>query len=169
MNRIDIVGLTLAEIALVLLFSVLAVFAPAYQRSQRELRANNLTSATVRDYKEKLRAAEAETVNLKEELEKHRRDLRSVATPSCVEIDRAKDWLFTVTIRGADQYEIGGHELNLRELLDKYSAALELARKEACIHRIRLHYGTGVSGEDYDLALRRLEEYFYTRKLGPKR
>lgn len=168
MNRSDIVGLTLAEISLALLFSFILIFAPAYSRAQRELDSSRANKATAEDLQKKLAAADAENARLHEELENSRHNLRSVVTPSCVEINKATDWLFAATIRGADSYYVSGQQYSLNDLLTKYASALTQAKRDACIQRIRIHYGVGVPLPDYDYALRRIEEHFYTLKLGPE-
>lgn len=161
MNRFDIVGLTLAEVSLVLLFSFIAIFIPAYSRARKEA-----AKADAGDVQKQLDAAKLDNARLQKELENSRRNLRSVVTPSCVEISKATDWLFAATVRGADNYEVLDQQYTLDGLLAKYAAALAQAKQDDCVHRIRIYYGAGVSGLDYDLAIRRLEEHFYTQKLG---
>ena len=161
MNRFDIVGLTLAEVSLVLLFSFIAIFVPAYSRARKVPDTGAL--------EKQLAAATAENVKLRRELdEASRRNLRSVVAPSCVEVGKATDWLFEAIIRGADDYEILGQQYTLGDLLAKYSSAQAQAKQDRCIHRIRVYYGMGVSVSDYDHALRRIEEDFYSQKLGPE-
>lgn len=168
MNRFDIVGLTLAEISLVLLFSFVAIFVPSYARARKELDSVRADKATTSDVKKQLLAANAENAQLQQELQNSRRNLRSVVTPSCVEISKATDWLFAAIVRGSDDYEVLGQQYTLNALLAKYSPALIEAKQDGCVHRIRIYYGQGVSGYDYDYSLRQIEEHFYTQKLGPE-
>lgn len=93
-------------------------------------------------------------------------DLRSKATPSCVEKNKASDWLFTAVIHGADQYSIEGRDYTFTELLRTYQAQNAQAKQDGCVHRVKVYYSSGISGSDYDYALRQIEEVFYTRKLG---
>ena len=165
MRREDIVGLTLAEIALTLLFFFLAVFAPTYARLNRKLKAINLID--VARLQTELKAAEAENETLKAELEKYRPNLRSAAVPSCAEINKA-DWLFTTIIRGSDTYDIDGVSYSIGNILATYSKELSDARQNGCRHRIKVYYGAGVSLDEYDSALRKIEVYFYDLKLGPE-
>jgi competence protein ComGC len=167
MNRFDIVGLTLAEISLVLLFSFIAIFVPSYARARKELDAKT-NKATNSDVEKQLIAAKAENTQLQQELQNSRRNLRSVVTPSCVEISKATDWLFTAVIRGSDDYEVQGQQYTLDALLAKYSPELVQAKQNSCVHRIRIYYGQDLSGLDYDYSLRRIEKHFYTQKLGPE-
>jgi hypothetical protein len=167
MNRFDIVGLTLAEISLVLLFSFVAIFVPSYARARKELDAQ-ANKATNSDIEKQLIAVNAENARLQQELQNSRKNLRSVVTPSCVEIGKATDWLFTAIIRGSDAYEVQGEQYTLDALLAKYSPALIQAKQNGCVHRVRIYYGQGLSGLDYDYSLRQIEEHFYTQKLGPE-
>ena len=172
MSRSDIVGLTLAEIALVLLFSFLALFVPAYARLNRTLtksgalnvaklqtEVNNATAANER--------LKAENERLKTQIDKSRPNLRSAAMPTCAELNNA-DWLFTAVIRGADAYEINGNRYSLSTLLQAYATELSEASKNGCRHRVKVYYGKDVSLPEYDYALRKIEQSFYDLKLGPE-
>lgn len=164
MSRSDIiVGLTLAEIALVLLFSFLALFIPAYSRLNRKVKLNG--SIDVAKLQTDLKNATAANDRLKAEIEKSRRNLRSAAVPSCAELNNA-DWLFTAVIRGSDAYEVNGNRYSLRTLLQTYAPELSEANKNGCRHRVKLYYGKDVSLPEYDSALRKVEQYFYDLKLG---
>jgi hypothetical protein len=163
MNRSDIVGYTLAEIALVLLFCIVAVFAPAYARLRKQANPKEKIAET----QQELSRANAENAQLRKELQDSRHNLRSVAMPSCAELNKSSDWLFTATIRGIDDYEIAGRSYRLADVLKNYSAPLDQARRDGCRHRIRVSYQAGLDANDYFQALTRIEETFYTLKLGP--
>ncbi len=163
MSRTDIVGLTLAEIALVVLFSFVAIFIPAYSRLSRKLRAYH--APDVATLQSALKTAADENEKLKAEIESSRRNLRSAAVPTCAELNKA-DWLFTAVIRGPDSYEADGVAYSLSELLRRYSSDLSEASEEGCRHRVKLYYGRQVNLADYDYALRRIEQHFYDLKLG---
>lgn len=164
MNRFDIVGLTLAEVSLVLLFSFIAVFLPAYGHIHEQLAART----TPGDLQKQLLAANASNTRLQQELENSRPNLRSAATPTCVEVGKATGWLFAATIRGADTYQVLDQPYTLDDLLHKYAPALAEAAQAGCRQRVKVYLGQGVSAVDYDDALRRLEESFYDTKLGPE-
>ncbi len=163
MNRTDIVGLTLAEIALVLLFSFLALFVPAYARLNHKLKRSGATDVV--RLQADLKNATAANAILKAEIEKSHRNLRSAAMPTCAELDKA-DWLFTVVIRGSDVYEVNGNKYSISMLLQTYTRELSEANKDGCRHRVKVYYGKDVSLPEYDYALRRIEQYFYDLKLG---
>jgi hypothetical protein len=163
MSRTDIVGLTLAEIAFVLLFSFLALFIPAYARLNHKLKAYG--AVDVAKLQTELRNATTENGNLKAEIDKSRRNLRSAAVPTCAELNKA-DWLFTAVVRGSDTYEVNGKKYSLNTLLQTYSEQMSEANKNGCKHRVKLYYGKEVSLAEYDYALRRIEQSFYDLKLG---
>jgi hypothetical protein len=163
-TRIDIVGLTLAEIALAMLFCFIAVFAPSYARATQEIKR--------RPEPKELAELKRKNEDLQREIEKLKgsiRDARSKQTPSCIELGKARGPLFTVTIRGGNEYEVEGSSLTLETLRASFSDALLDATRNKCVHSIRVNYGAEVSVQDYDLALRRIEQSFYTTKLGQRR
>jgi hypothetical protein len=171
MGRIDIVGLTLAEIALVLLFC-LATLIPGIRKTESGLidlgkQVQNLKKKAAQDA-QTIAHLRDENRELEGKFGASRPGLRSRATPSCSELGKAAGWLFAAVIRGRDSYEVNGDTMSLRDLLFANSEALKSAREGGCHHSIQLYYGAGVSGIDYDYALRRIEEYFYTKKMGPK-
>jgi hypothetical protein len=162
-NRTDIVGLTLAEIALVLLFSFVALFVPAYARLNHKLKQAGATDVV--RLQADLKNATAANETLKAEIEKSRKNLRSAAMPTCAELDKA-DWLFTVVIRGSDVYEVSGNRYAINDLLQTYSKEIAQANKDGCRHRVKVYYGKDISLPEYDYALRKIEQYFYDLKLG---
>lgn len=170
MIRNDVVGLTLAEIALVLLFGFLVLLLPSYARLSRELKTRS--APDLRALQMKLAEATAENERLKLENEQFRaemattrRHLRSEQIPSCAEINGA-DWLFTAVILGSDAYGVSGHQYTLQSLLQTYSGPLAEAQAEGCKQRVKVYYGKDVSLPEYYSALRQLEDYFYDKKLG---
>ena len=169
MNRTDIVGLVLAEIALVLLFSFLAVMVPAYASLKRTSAANPHPTIDTRALEAQLDKLLKENALLKSEIRADRPNLRSSALPSCAELhNNQSDWLFTAIIDGTDEFQIGAKEYSLNELLEAYANPLAQANKEGCIQRIKIFYRSGMSVSEYDAALRRIEEHFYALKLGPR-
>jgi hypothetical protein len=165
MNRSDIVGYTLAEIALALLFCIIAVFGPAYARLSKQ--PNSVPpKEKVAEIEQRLARAAAENAQLRKEIDDSRRNLRSVAMPSCAELNKSPDWLFTAIIRGPDTYEILGRPYTRADVLKNYSAQLDQAKRDGCRLRIRISYQPGLDTSDYVQGLRRIEENFYTLKLG---
>jgi hypothetical protein len=163
-SRSDIVGWTLAEISLALLFAFLVLLIPAYARLNRKL-----NDSSKPDVAAELKNVVAENKVLKAEIEKSRRNLRSVATPSCAELGKASDWLFTATIRGSDSYDVGANRYTLAGLAQAYSHDIAEATRNGCRLRVKLYYGAEVSAAEYDAALRKIEQRFYDLKLGSER
>ena len=166
-RQFDIVGLTLAEVALVLLFSFLVLFVPAYARLSRRVEQSGAGAVNVAKLQTDLKNALAENARLKAEIDKSRPNLRSAAMPTCAELNKA-DWLFTAVIRGADAYEVNDKTYSLGTLLQAYAPELSDASKNGCRHRVKLYYGKNVSLPEYDFALRKIEQSFYDLKLGPE-
>jgi hypothetical protein len=163
-SRSDIVvGLTLAEIALALLFSFLALFIPAYARLNRKLKL--YSAVDVYKLQNDLKSATVTNETLRAEIDKSRRNLRSAAIPACAELN-SSDWVFTAIIRGSDIYEVNGNKYSLNGILQTYATELSEAKKNGCRHRVKVYYDRNVSLLEYDSALRRVEQYFYDLKLG---
>lgn len=160
MNRFDLVGLTLAEVALVLLFFVIVVFVPRTQSNTQPGVSKEAFEALERENDE----LRADAAKLREELLKYRPNLKSQVTPSCVEVKKATGWLFNVTILGPDRYEVEGQSLTLGALMQKYGSAISQGKQDQCVHRIRVYAGN-VSLPAYDEALRKLEDVFYTLRV----
>lgn len=158
-------GLTLAEISLVLLFSFLVAFVPAYERLAKAVG----NPGDVAKLQKELDGVRAENNGLKDEIEKlkAKKNLRSAAVPSCAEVTQA-DWLFTAVVRGSDDYYVDGQQYSLESLLNKFSMQMSEADKNRCRHRIKLYYDKNISLKEYDYALRRIEQHFYDSKLGPE-
>src|ERR1700674_5775902 len=116
MSRTDIVGFTLAEIALVILFAVLVLFLPQGQTQENDAQALRQKVKSLEEsesvLKQRITSFEKEREELKQRFQSPRADLRSRAVPTCFEIDKT-DWLFSVTIRSNDVFEIAGKEMSL--------------------------------------------------------
>jgi hypothetical protein len=162
MNRFDIVGLSLAEIALVLVFVLLAVFAPAYSRVSREAHSKSHDVETLRAKVSELQKQVDENASLIKQFGAERPNLRSIATPSCFELNKTPSrWLGSVTVRGISRYEINGQQLSLSDLLIQFSDEIAQGKRDACRHSIKVSSGEGVSGVDYQSALMQLGQTFY--------
>ena len=164
--RIDIVGLSLAETALVLLFTV---FVGLLAGKTEE---NRLLNQASREHEELLRVQRDLTSERESKAELSRQvaamlpKLRSSAFPSCAEAGKSEGWLFAATVRGRNTYEIGGKLFTLTDLTSFYSKQLQEAYKSECRERVRLYVGDAVSGEEYEYAMRRVAQYFYVGYMG---
>lgn len=170
MFRMDIVGLTLAEVTLVLLFSLMAIFVPQQGAQENDAKVLQQKIKNLQQnesaLKQQVASLEREIQQLRKRFESPRPDLRSKATPTCFEIDRT-DWLFSVTIHGSDSFEIAGKMMTLDDILNTYKEQMRTAKTKGCIHRVQVFYGREISTAEYDTALRRLEGWFSTAKRGP--
>jgi hypothetical protein len=165
MTRIDVVGLTLAEIALALLFCVVAVFAPSYARLEKQLR-DRPDPNQLKALQNKILELQTDNDRLKRDLQAVKQGARSKQTPSCIEIGKAAGPLFTTTIRGEDRYDLDGASLTFQQIRVRFEEILSAAKSDECVQSIRVYYGPEVSVQEYDSALRRIEQLFYVTKLG---
>ena len=174
MNRFDVVALTLAEVALVTLFTVVAVTFPSYGRLRKEVRTLRESSHEAEGLRRDVRALmesssegerlRRENLDLRTLLQslQSEKSLRSQAMPSCVELHRAAGSLFGVTVAGKDQFVVGTRVLSRSALLREYAYELQKAERSGCRQRIDVFCRLGTTGPDYVSGLRALREYFYT-------
>jgi Tfp pilus assembly protein PilE len=166
--RTDLLGWTLAELALALLFAFFAAFVPSYvaevQRIKR-LEAEAKKAVTAADV-EKLRK---ENSDLRSGIEASRKDLKSKLTPPCAELDKNSTWLFTATVTSRDSFDIEGEAFTLDGIERKYAEQLKEAKRRGCIEKARIYIKAGMSAGDFDYAYKRLGSDFYLASLGEKR
>ena len=155
----DIVGYTLAEIALVLVFCVIAMDTHAVTGLKKQLRTaqDNLFAA------QRQLSAQAKLVSKRID---QPTKLRSSAPPSCFETGFDRNWLFTTTITGRDSFEIGSNVLTFDQLMARYANQIAASKANGCVPRIQVAFSPGIQVIDYDQALKRLEGQFYPRRLG---
>ena len=167
-GTVDIVGYTLAETALVLVFVLIVVYAPESRKVQK-LQGELQTTRHDLDAALEKQAREQEHPRPIQRKVIDRTALRSAAPPSCVETGVATGWLFTATVEGRDSYRINGVKLTFDELQQRYQTNVTEARDAGCFHRVKVYFTPSITSVEYDEALRKLEELFYTRKLGVER
>jgi hypothetical protein len=170
MRRIDVVGLSLAELSLALLFAFLAITLPNLERLKH---LEKVSRDRADDAERKLSDRKAPTLAAKAGMSvaKGAQDakLRSAARPSCIEMKVADGALLSVTINGVDEYAVEGlGSVSLIELTKQYSGALDEGLRLGCVHVAEVYLAPGISAVDYDSALRKIESYFYTRKRGSR-
>jgi len=158
-------GWTLAELALALLFALLAAFIPSYRAEVERVRRLEAAS------KNELSATDAEKIReeniaLRLEIESSRKNLKSKITPPCAELDKSSGWLFTATITSRNSFEIEGKTLALDGILKKYADQLADAKKRGCVQQVHIYFMSGISAGDFDYATKRLGAYFYPASLG---
>jgi hypothetical protein len=166
-RQTDLLGWTLAELALALLFALFAAFAPSYlaevkRIQQLQAAAKNSVS---RDEAEELRL---ENIALRLQLEASRKDLRSKITPPCSELDKDSGTLFTATVESRDFFEIEGKTMRLDQILRKYANQLADAKARGCVQQAHIYFDPTISATDFDYATKRLGMYFYLGSLGER-
>jgi hypothetical protein len=166
--RIDVLGLTLAETALVLLFAIFSALLASKAEENRALKRATGQQEQIAALQRDLNSERQSNSDLSRRMAALLPKLRSSAFPSCAETGKAQGWLFTATVRGRDAYEIDGDRLTLADLIKKYSEPLREASTAECRQRIRLYVSNEISGEEYEYAMRRVSQYFYVGYMGPR-
>ena len=168
-GRNDITGYTLAEVALLLLFAIVAIFLPKYSKLTAELRAEaarNQGSVSASDA-DKMRA---EMLALKEKLAQIRpgesaAGLRSRQTPSCVEKKVASGPIFVAVALPSGKYLVGGEALTANEIRSRFASEIAVGEENECRQRIQLGYTSGMSADQYYEAQVQMENMFYVGKV----
>jgi hypothetical protein len=169
LRRGDIVGYTLAELALALLFAFIVITLPSRLRVQK-------TNSELQNKVQNLNAQVALFRQENDDLKRRsitkspvfpaKTILRSTAPPSCVQIGLTNETLFTMVIRGRDSFEVNQTLYGLSGLLAKFDQDVSAARAAGCFHSIKVLVSPTLGAGDYDFALRQIEQSFYTKKLG---
>jgi uncharacterized coiled-coil protein SlyX len=167
-NGSDIIGYTLAEIALVLLFALVAVFLPSYSKASKQLKEVEKANRQVAEQREEVRLLKSQLAELQTRTadEPRAADLKSKQTPSCKELGVDTGFLFTATITSADTYVVNGQEVNSDQLRNMFRDALNVAARKQCKESVRVFYSARVSTAEYDEALRKIEQLFYVSRGG---
>ena len=87
---------------------------------------------------------------------------RSNLTPKCSELG-LRDLLFSTVIRGRESYEINGETKNFQELLTAYNPDLQEAERRQCKYLVNVSYQPNVTTDEFVFALRRLRTEFYVQ------
>lgn len=167
-NGSDIIGYTLAEIALVLLFAIVAVFLPPYSKASQQLKEVDKANREVAKQREEVRLLKNQLAELQTRSANEPRaaDLKSKQTPSCKELGIESGFLFTTTITSADTYVVNGEYVNSDQLRNMFREALNVAASKQCKESVRVLYSARVSTAEYDEALRKIEQLFYVSRGG---
>jgi hypothetical protein len=160
MKGVDIVGLSLAELSLALVFVVLVLARPS---QKAELAAARKSIEELKNDNKQLQAA---IERLRRSQESSTPGLRSPSLPSCEFVHLAREQLFTIVIAGRNEFRLSDATVTLPELLTRYQKDLQSAIGAGCVHRINVLFTNDISAPDYDQALRELDKHFYVRKLG---
>ena len=162
----SVIGLTLAELAFVLLFVMLLVTVVAgYQGTDPEEMKEQLDEA-----QRQLDLVTADLMKAREENERLREeqeDKRSSWLPSC-QPGSSNRFLFTVVIRGSDSFQVlpATDPVDLESLRTTFSNELTRAASEECVHAVAYYFDSNLSGVELNRGEGRLREDFYLQPLG---
>lgn len=166
-NQEFIIGLTLSELAFLILLTVL-IFPDLAGKESNAVRENKKPDIeqqeTLEPENTQVERSRQELLLKIENLEKEREEkqlLRSKQKPSCIEKVNEK-YLFTTTITGVDEYRVEGQELNLKQLLSTFGSQIDKAKKDKCIHSVHVFAATGLTVSDYRDAYNGIKLHFYT-------
>jgi hypothetical protein len=159
-GRLDVFGLTLAELALVVLFAFLVA-------AQRNDPAEAKKGGRVQALEAQVASLRTENDELKRKLAQFstpRPGLRSRQTPSCYETGYNTSWLFTALILRPNTYSVNNVEMDHSKLMMRFRGAVEAARIAGCVHRVQVVAARDLNITDYEAALRQLEQDFYVSR-----
>lgn len=162
----DIISITLTEISLVLLFVILIIsysdslFSKHHQHSETE---HASLRAALNDKENELRRLRELMTIQKKQIEKQK--YKSNQRPSCTAKKVAGGFLGTITILKNRKYRTDDFEFTAAGIEEYYKADLALARKNGCVQSVKVLHSKGVSLSDYLDALKKLERWFYIKKI----
>ena len=154
----DIISITLAELSMVLLFLIIIISFSDSISSQNNQNKKSYNKKDILVLQAKLERKELELIQIKKKL-------KSKQLPSCTAKGFAKGFLDTVTILSLDQYEISDHQYSYSELKQFYQKKVLSAREIGCVHSIKVRYEKSIALEHYLKALKRLEQWFYIKRI----
>ena len=167
-RRDDVLGLTLAEVGLFVVFILLLVGLTKPDLAEKLRGAEEM----IRTLDMRLNHARANWAAARERirfLQGQLQELQSPQRPSCREAGVADGFLFSLTIEGRQRLRLAGGQLfTFPELLEFFRSDLEDANRGRCVHAISVSYIPDVSIDAYDAALRELEQHFYIRRDLPR-
>jgi hypothetical protein len=196
MLRNDVIGTTLGELTLLLVFTVLIIFYLANgnvdydeikiknkieelesslkkeQLSKKEFEIENIRlQKSINDANKKTSEilSEFDVIKRRLDLEKKNRktdDLKSKQLPSCIEAQVADAFIGSVTILGSDSYEINSTKYDFKGLISFFSEDLTKAQNKGCVQSLNVFTPSTVSLIDYHEGLQKLERHFYIRRAG---
>lgn len=175
MNKSDLLGWTLAELSLALLFAFLATLSPSFrhnmaQNKQQVDAANKITTLITQNVhlESENTALRSENSDLHSMFTASRIGLKSKQLPSCAELNNNSEWLFNTTIISEDSFEIAGKMFTLNDIRQKYANDIADAKKQGCVQRIQVSFDGEMSARVYDSAIKRLKQLFYPTSLGER-
>lgn len=168
-GRNDIIGYTLAEIALLLLFATVAVLLPQYSRLSMLLKGA-ITGPDANRIRVENARLHDENAKLKKQLEQTKpgesaAGLRSKQTPSCIEKKLANGPLFSAIALPNGRYRVGSETLDISEIKSRYEKDLSFADANQCRQRVQLGYTRDMTADQYYQAQVQLESLFYVGKV----
>lgn len=174
-QRQTVIGFTEAELGFFLVFAMLLLFLvtrrPVFATAgptdsvtvathtldslQRQANAAN----TVQQQRDSLRQRLAELGDTGK---------RSRMTPSCKEKGLATGPLFDATVRGIDDFELGGDRLDAASIRQRFSAELARSAAAGCRHTARLFYAPGLSADMLQSGMQHLARFVYVGVAGAR-
>lgn len=165
-----------------LIFALLISFFLVLYLSQKLDSAPEYVGPTVEELKVALENTKTDLENTKEALENTKRDLatananleerrkglKSKQTPSCIETGFSQGAVAEITILNSDKYMLHGKEHSFQELKANLNKDIENARNANCVHSVNVSAIKHISTQDYDEGLRKLEQFFYIKRLKVK-
>jgi len=135
MNRSMVHLVSLGELALILLFCLIVVVLPDLWKTKDELAEAQVKLAQKKEEKPKL----------------------SNIPPDC------GYFLFSVTVKGRNTFEIDGRELTITQIGQTYDRQIKTAKEKRCRHKVGTKAAEGLDVTTYLRGVKKLEWYFYAR------
>jgi len=164
-----IVGLTLTELALNILFgSVLLISLHRVPDQATELAALRKQHEDDVLRHEKDTQLLTQTSAALEALKKEREDLRSSMKPSCGEARYGRrKFVFAATVVDGTTYAVDGISYSYPRLLKRFRSDLDEGVRLGCVPRVKVSWKGGIDLKNFNSGLQRLNQEFYTVVISP--
>ena len=180
--RQDVIGTTLAELTLLLLFLVIAAFFFVNDSKSTPIPIKtNVQKDEVQKLKTRLRQMEFEKVELKNQLndlkllteslqnQLNRPGLTSNQTPTCHELKLAPTWIAEIGIIGVNRFKVNDNIYNYTELVKHFKDDLKFAEQQGCNHCVKFWFNKNISTVVYHDSLTKLQKLFIVTPIGNRK
>lgn len=168
----DIIPITLTELSLVLLFVILVFsFSDHLVGKQDGHSEPVIEQEMVMKLKAALTRSASKVNRLEKELtalKKEKEDLRSRQRPSCIEQGSVDGFIGRVSILSNNKFKVSDIELSLSGLKEFFKSDLGYAKEKGCVQAIKVVHGSDVSLQEYLRSLKKLERWFYIKRVNGK-
>lgn len=153
----DILGISMGELSLLLLFSFLLMNLLLEENRLKEKEVPEKGKLTI----ESVASKSCKNLGCADKP----KELKSKLTPSCHETGFQKGYYGTIHITQRGIYKLNGVDYDYTRLHKLIKEDLDNAKIHECVLRLNVSYNDDMSARDLDYSLKKLEKHFYARRI----